>query len=34
MRLQSSLAVSLHVSVDNRHLIGVPETNLRFHKVD
>jgi len=34
MRLQSSLAVSLHVSVDNRRLIGARETKPSFHKVD
>ena len=30
MRLQSSLAVSLHVSVDNQRLVGAQETKLRF----
>jgi hypothetical protein len=30
MRLQSSLAVSLQGSVDNRRLFGAHETNLRF----
>ena len=34
MRLQSSLAVSLHVSVDNRRLIGARETKPSFYKVD
>lgn len=34
MRLQSSLAVSLRVSVDNQRLIDAHETNLSFYKVD
>ena len=34
MRLQSSLAVSLHVSLNNQRLIGARETNPSFYKVD
>lgn len=34
MRLQSSLAVSLHVSVDNQRLIDAHGTNTSFYKVD